>query len=477
MSNATAEMKPEVKVEDAGPARKRITVTVQAKDVDARLENGFGNLANEAALPGFRKGKAPRALLERRFGDMLLQETRTQLLSETYGKAVQDHKLRPVGEPSLPEGATEPTLTRGKAFTYTIEVEVAPEFAAPKTDGLEIQKPMFEIKDEHVAAEIRRQGFRFGTPERITGPFRSLDRMLCTAKAWKNDEKEPFFNMEKALVVVPDTVDEGKGSLLGILVNDLSKHLEGRKVGESVTIETIAPENHEREDLRGAKIRFELKFDDADRITPLDSATLADRMGLESEENLRTQVRMMLERKRDGEQRAAEREQVSRHLIDAVDFPLPERLSQVQIARNLEMARMEMLQRGMEAEEVETRLAELRHGSEEDTKRRLKLFFILSRLAEEMGVQVNEPEVNGRIAAMAAQRGVAPAQMRQDLERAGRLSELALSIREQKVLDRILDKAKFTEIDADTWNAAEDKRREEAMAKAKSGKGGAKKKA
>jgi FKBP-type peptidyl-prolyl cis-trans isomerase (trigger factor) len=149
----------------------------------------------------------------------------------------------------------------------------------------------------------------------------------------------------------------------------------------------------------------------------------------------------------------------------------------VQIARNLEMARMEMLQRGMEAEEVETRLAELRHGSEEDTKRRLKLFFILSRLAEEMGVQVNEPEVNGRIAAMAAQRGVAPAQMRQDLERAGRLSELALSIREQKVLDRILDKAKFTEISADKWNEAEDKRRDEAMAKARSSKGGSKKKA
>ena len=112
MSNATAELKPEVKVEDAGPAKKRITVTVQAKDVDARLENGFGNLAGEAALPGFRKGKAPRALLERRFGDMLLQETRTQLLGETYGKVVQDHKLRPVGEPSLPEGATEPTLTQ-----------------------------------------------------------------------------------------------------------------------------------------------------------------------------------------------------------------------------------------------------------------------------------------------------------------------------------------------------------------------------
>ena len=101
----------------------------------------------------------------------------------------------------------------------------------------------------------------------------------------------------------------------------------------------------------------------------------------------------------------------------------------------------------------------------------------VAAVAEEMGVQVNEPEVNGRIAAMAAQRGVAPAQMRQDLERAGRLSELALSIREQKVLDRILDEAASTEISADKWNEAEDKRRDEAMAKARSSKGGSKKKA
>jgi FKBP-type peptidyl-prolyl cis-trans isomerase (trigger factor) len=91
-----------------------------------------------------------------------------------------------------------------------------------------------------------------------------------------------------------------------------------------------------------------------------------------------------------------------------------------------------------------------------------------------MGVQVNEPEVNGRIAAMAAQRGVAPAQMRQDLERAGRLSELALSIREQKVLDRILDKATFSDVAAEKWNEMEEQRRQ-AEVKAAGGKGGSKK--
>ena len=88
-------------------------------------------------------------------------------------------------------------------------------------------------------------------------------------------------------------------------------------------------------------------------------------------------------------------------------------------------------------------------------------------------MQVSEPEVNGRIAAMAAQSGTSPSQMRQDLERAGRVNELALAIREQKVLDRILEKAKFTEVTAEAWNASEDARAKSE----KAAKAGSKKKA
>jgi trigger factor len=373
---------------------------------------------------------------------------------------VEKHKLRPVGDPTLPEGATAPEVTRGKPFSVTLEVEVAPEFTLPATDGMEVLRPVFDITDEHVGAEIRRQGYRFGTPERITGPFQALDRLLCDAKAWKGGDSEPFFNMEKALVVVPDTVDQGKGALLGILVDDLGNHLEGRKVGDTIEVKSKAPENHEREDLRGQAIRFELKVTDADRIEPLPPATLAERLGVETEENLKGQVRLMLERKRDAEQRGAEREQVARKLTELVDFELPARLSASQMMRSVEMARMELLQRGVDAEQVETRLAEMRASSETDTKRRLKLFFMLARLAEEQGVQVSAAELNGRIAGMAAQRGVPAAQVRGDLEKAGRLNDLALSIREQKVLDRILDKATLTDIPAEKWNEQEEQRQE-----------------
>ncbi|MCE9620117.1 MAG: trigger factor [Planctomycetes bacterium] len=447
----------QVKIEDAGPARKRITVTVSAAAVKERLETGYGSLKNETALPGFRKGRAPRELLQRRFGDALLKETRDQILSEAYGQAIEANKLQPVGAPEIAPESRDAAIEVGKPFTFSIEVEVAPEFKLPNTDGIEVKRPIFEIGDEHVDLEIRRQGYRFGNAARITGPFQPLDRLLCEVKAYKNSEEEPFFSNDRALVVIPDTADEGKGQLLGLMVEDLGPRTEGKKVGDHITVKTTGPDQHEREDLRGASIRIELQVKDADRIDPLSEQGLAEKLSLDTVDNLKGQVRLALERQRDAEQRSAEREQVYAFLAKSVDFPLPEKLTLAQSTRNIEMARMDLLQRGVDPNEVETKLAEIRGESEANTQRRLKLFFILGRLAEEMKIDVTEAELNARIAGIAMQRGTRPDQLRNEIEKAGKLNELAHSIREHKTADRILEKAKFTDIPAEQWNDEQNK--------------------
>jgi FKBP-type peptidyl-prolyl cis-trans isomerase (trigger factor) len=116
------------------------------------------------------------------------------------------------------------------------------------------------------------------------------------------------------------------------------------------------------------------------------------------------------------------------------------------------MARMQFLSQGLDNEQVERRLAEIRGASEADTRRRLKVFFILAKLAQDLGIEVGEGEVNGQVAQMARARGMRPDQMRAELQQSGRLNELALSIREAKVLDRVLAKAKVTDIKAEEWN-------------------------
>jgi FKBP-type peptidyl-prolyl cis-trans isomerase (trigger factor) len=116
------------------------------------------------------------------------------------------------------------------------------------------------------------------------------------------------------------------------------------------------------------------------------------------------------------------------------------------------MNRMRLMQQGLDEPTVERRLAELRAASEEDTHKRLRAFFILTRLAQELGVEVSEAELNAAIVQAARSRGTRPDQVRAELQQSGRLNEMALAIRESKVLDRVLAKAKVTDIAAEEWN-------------------------
>lgn len=93
MSTATdSQLDVEITVTETAPCTKQIKLRVPAAAVDGRLEAAFGSFAMEAAMPGFRKGKAPRALIEKRFGGAVAQETRQQLMSEAYGRAIEEHK-------------------------------------------------------------------------------------------------------------------------------------------------------------------------------------------------------------------------------------------------------------------------------------------------------------------------------------------------------------------------------------------------
>ena len=242
------------------------------------------------------------------------------------------------------------------------------------------------------------------------------------------------------------------GALLGLLIDGLDAVLLGKKAGDTVTVSTKGAEGHEREELRGKAITITYTIGEAERISPRTTKELAEMFGVETEEIFREQVRDALEQRRDGEQRAAMREQVSEQLIEKVDFPLPSKLSEDQVTRTLEQQRMELLSRGMEPTAVENRLAELRGKSEKAAKDRLKLLFIMSRLAEHFGVQVTEQELNGRVAMMAGQQNMRPEQMRQQIEKSGRMNEVISMIRDAKVSDRIIGQAKVAEIAAEDWN-------------------------
>lgn len=452
METVENELPIDIAIENSGPSAKLISITIPSETVDEKIEESLGVLRDQAQMKGFRKGRAPRALLERRFGTDLLNEARGQLISTAYQQAIAKHELQVIGEPQFPDELAEQMLERGSSYAFTVTVEVVPDFDVPSLTDVPIKKPMFEITDDHIDVELTRIRYRFGTPSKIKGDFEPLDRMAGRAEVYIEGQDEIFFETDQTLVVMPAEEDEGKGPVLGLLIEDLSERLAGASVGDTLEFTTVGPPAHEREEVRGKNVTIKFTINEAERITPIELAEACQAFGLENEEMLKERVKLELETRRDEEQRNAEREQVYEYLLENTSMDLPEKISESQVASTIERQRMEMLYRGMEPVDVEKRLAEIRSQTEEQALNRLKLLFIMNKVARDFEIEVNESEVNGRIAMIARQRGERPDKVRSELTQSGGIQEVARQIADHKAADRIVDQAKVTEIPAEEWN-------------------------
>ena len=439
----------EFNVEDTGPSRKRLTITVTADKIDAKVEEAMGSIQSEAALPGFRKGRAPRHLLERRFGEGLKTDTRNQLVGEAYRACLEANELRPLGDPTPVNPDEEIVLELGKPMSFAVDIEVMPEFDLPDFEKMTIKKPTLEVEDEHIDAELERQCLRNGNAEELQDGLQTADRLLGAATLRLAGEEEALYSAPQILVVLPEKGEAG--AVLGLMIDDLAKTFAKAKVGDAVTLKTTGPEGHEREDIRGKDLEIDFQLQVAERITPCTTQELIDMFSLASEDVLREQIRLALEQQRDEEQSQVLRDQAMNQAVEATTMDLPGDFSERQIAADLERVRMELLQRGLDAEEVETKLAEIRDQSADKTRDRIKGFFVINRIAEEADISVSEQELNGAIATMAMRQGMRPDKLRGELAKQDRLQQMAMNLRDRKAMDHIAGKMTHEDISVDDW--------------------------
>ncbi len=441
-----------VTIEDAGPCRKKIVIEIPAEVVSAKLTESLDTMIHEAPVPGFRKGRAPRRLIEKRFGASLRDETKRQLMSSAYAEAIEQNSLKVLGEPSSESFATA-EVELGKPLAFDVEVEVVPEFDMPSLEGIKILKPAAEVPEDLVNEEIDKLCINEGSLEQrdkaepgdyITG------RGTMTGKV-KDDEKT-FHDIEGAVVRVPEKDSDGKGMILGVMVDDLAKQLGTPKAGDTVSIKVKGPENHEVEEIRGTDVTITFAVERVDTIIPAPLTDVIAKFGLESEAQLRDGMSSRLQQRAETQQKTVMRQQVIKHLLENTEFELPQRLTAGQAARNLERRRMELMYRGADVQQIEEHIAELRAASATDAVRELKMLFILAKAGEDLGVQIEEAEVNAMISQIALERGERPEKLRQELIQNNRVQSLVQQIREHKTTDAILDKAEIEEVNADDFN-------------------------
>jgi trigger factor len=264
------------------------------------------------------------------------------------------------------------------------------------------------------------------------------------------EDAEVLFHQPGAYVLVNGEDLQFKGHIAGIVIEDLGKTLPGKKVGDVFTTSLTGPAVHEVEKFRGQPVTVSLKIEKLHRVDAIPEDKLHEQMGLESFDAVKKRIKDALESRRDRQQQASLHEQVSKYLLDNVELSLPEGLTSRQALRILRRTALDMAYKGTPQEEIDLKLAELRKTSEDEARKQLKLFFVLDAASKQLEVQVDDQEINGRIAMLAYQQNRRPEKLRQEMVRNGEIENLFLQIREQKTLDKIITKAKISEGPAPT---------------------------
>src|SRR3989440_7315238 len=151
-----------IRVEDAGPATKKVHVEIPAERITAKLEESFKELRQQAAIPGFRVGHAPQKLIEKRFSNDVKEQVRRSLISESYQQAVEKNNLQVIGEPQF-DNPESIQLKEETGLSYSFQIEVQPEITLPDLTNLKVKKPRIEVTDENVAQALQNLKEQQGT--------------------------------------------------------------------------------------------------------------------------------------------------------------------------------------------------------------------------------------------------------------------------------------------------------------------------
>jgi len=428
-----------VKIEDAGPCKKKVSIEIPAEKIGKMFDVQYEELRRDSIVPGFRKGRAPRRLLEKRFGKEVGEQAKVKLLMEATDAALKDNKIESLGEPDIDPDKIE--LPKEGAMKFEFEIEVRPEFELPSLEGVPAEKPRLEVTDAQVDTEIVELQKRLGMYKPKDGKVAAEDQIIADVVLKpEGGEEEKVDNTEIYV--------RARGFVGKVSVENLDKLLVGAKAGDTKTTTTEVASTYYDETYRGKKVDIEIKINDVKELVPaeLDEA-LFKRFGVADKAELTKIIRERNAANVERQQKEAMRQSVREYLLGKVDFELPGDIVADQSKLLLQRQYTRLLMQGLKAEDVSAEMDELKASSEEQAKEQLKSFFVMDAVAKKLDIQATEEEINGYIAQAAMYRQTRPEKLREQMSRDGSLTQAAIEIREIKCIDKILESAKISEVE------------------------------
>lgn len=430
-----------VSVENLAPCRKLLRIEVDAQAVEAAFDAMINEFRKEASLPGFRPGKAPRDLVARRYQKDIADEVRRKLIADSYQKAVEEQKLDVLGAPDI----EEIQFGRGQPLQFAATVETAPEFQLPEYKGLPAKREIRSVTEEDIAKALdvlREQRATFQTVSRpaAVGDFAVVNYTgSCGGK--------PIAE------VAPDapSLGEAKGFWVALQAKSFlpgfAEQLLGAQAGERRTVMVDFPPDFPTRPLAGQRGEFIVEVVEVKtRVLPELDDAFAKSLGAENLEGLRAGVRKDLENELKYKLDRQVRAQLIRALLDRVHFDLPESAVARETRNVVYDIVRENAQRGVSREAIEREKEAIYAAATRSAQERVKVAFLVQRIAEKEDIKVSNEEIGRRIATLAALYQIPLEKFINDLRQRNGLIEIYDQLAHEKVLDFLQQHAQIEEV-------------------------------
>ena len=373
----------------------KLTIEVPAEELEKAMQNAYLRAKNRITIPGFRKGKAPRKMIEQMYGKgIFLEDAANALIPEQYSKALEECDLEIVSQPEIDVTQIEP----GKAFIFTAEVAVKPEVTLGEYKGLEVPKSETEVTDEEIEAELKKEQEK--NSRTITVEDRGAENGDIATIYFEGFVDGTAFEGGKG-TDYPLTL--GSGSF----IPGFEDQLVGAKAGDHVEVNVTFPEEYQSKDLAGkaAVFQCDVKKVETKELPELDDDFAQDVSEFDTLAEYKEDIKKNLAERKEKEARTAKENAAVDKAIENAQMEIPDAMIETQISQMLDDFSRRMQAQGLTMEQYMqfTGLTadKMREEMKPQALKRIQTRLVLEKIAETENIQPSEEEVNEEISKMA----------------------------------------------------------------------------
>ncbi len=416
---------------DSGACIKSLKVEVPRDEVNSELDGVYSEFMNQATIPGFRKGKAPKKIVQMKYGKYLNDEAVGKAVDKAFKDAISELDLTPVTDPNIKEIDKD---DKEKPIVFEVEFEFHPKVQLGDYNSIQIQPPSQEVSEKDVVETLNRLRENNAMYETVEDrPARKGDHVTLSSTATVEGEPFPEATHEE----VP--IELGSGGYIA----GFEDQIEGMKTGEEKSVSLTLPDDFPQENYRGKEAQFEIKIKHIQekKIPELDDEFAKDMGPFESLDDLKNRIREDLEKNQEQRVYEGTRNQIREELLKLHPIDVPPSMVKARYNYINAMQDMEYRQRyNVTLEAMAQQDEGLLARNEEEAVKEVRTSLILDAIAKEEEIEIMDQDYLNYIENMARQSGAEPRMVLQRIESQGMETMYRRMALEEKVMDKLVDR-------------------------------------